>query len=285
MVMFFMALVMAGLNAQWFGPAATEVMFQMRAVEEEHGLGNQIGLGSQREEYAKLKEQDPKYRAYKKTFGQYHGLSNLCNLIGFIICSTEKLSLYFCSFFTVMCKSRPSRHVGFTTGGFEKWREYQGSSVAVERVNVCSRAHIHAPRGQPPVLSSLAPPAARGLIPGNSLFSQSVLCMPISVFRNRSVDLDSEKHIFCFSICTLMASSDSRLHQPPSQKDAADQNFDYMFKLLIIGNSSVGKTSFLFRYADDSFTSAFVSTVGIDFKVKTVFRNDKRIKLQIWVSG
>lgn len=62
-----------------------------------------------------------------------------------------------------------------------------------------------------------------------------------------------------------------------------DQNFDYMFKLLIIGNSSVGKTSFLFRYADDSFTSAFVSTVGIDFKVKTVFRHDKRVKLQIWV--
>jgi len=66
------------------------------------------------------------------------------------------------------------------------------------------------------------------------------------------------------------------------QRDAADQNFDYMFKLLIIGNSSVGKTSFLFRYADNSFTSAFVSTVGIDFKVKTVFRQDKRVKLQIW---
>lgn len=74
-----------------------------------------------------------------------------------------------------------------------------------------------------------------------------------------------------------MAQNDSKW-----QKDAADQNFDYMFKLLIIGNSSVGKTSFLFRYADDSFTSAFVSTVGIDFKVKTVFRNDKRVKLQIW---
>lgn len=72
---------------------------------------------------------------------------------------------------------------------------------------------------------------------------------------------------------------------PKWQKDASDQNFDYMFKLLIIGNSSVGKTSFLFRYADDSFTSAFVSTVGIDFKVKTVFRHDKRVKLQIWVSG
>lgn len=79
-----------------------------------------------------------------------------------------------------------------------------------------------------------------------------------------------------------MASNESRLQQQPSHKDAADQNFDYMFKLLIIGNSSVGKTSFLFRYADDSFTSAFVSTVGIDFKVKTVFQNNKRIKLQIW---
>jgi len=70
--------------------------------------------------------------------------------------------------------------------------------------------------------------------------------------------------------------------EPRGRKDAADQNFDYMFKLLIIGNSSVGKTSFLFRYADNSFTSAFVSTVGIDFKVKTVFRQDKRVKLQIW---
>ena len=45
------------------------------------------------------------------------------------------------------------------------------------------------------------------------------------------------------------------------------------------------RNSFLFRYADDSFTSAFVSTVGIDFKVKTVFRQDKRVKLQIWVSS
>uniref|UniRef100_A0A8C6FYG4 small monomeric GTPase n=1 Tax=Moschus moschiferus TaxID=68415 RepID=A0A8C6FYG4_MOSMO len=67
---------------------------------------------------------------------------------------------------------------------------------------------------------------------------------------------------------------------PTGQRDAADQNFDYTFKLLLIGNSSVGKTSFLFRYANDSFTPAFVSTVGIDFKVKTVYRH-KRIKLQI----
>lgn len=90
MGLYFLVLVMAALNARWFGPAATEVMFQLRKIEEEHGLGNQIGLGSQREEYAKLKEQDPKYRAHKSTFGRYHGLSNLCNLIGFV-CTTINL--------------------------------------------------------------------------------------------------------------------------------------------------------------------------------------------------
>lgn len=87
------------------------------------------------------------------------------------------------------------------------------------------------------------------------------------------------------SITCLSPSTQTANNQDQKwQKDAVDQNFDYMFKILIIGNSSVGKTSFLFRYADDSFTSAFVSTVGIDFKVKTVFRQDKRVKLQIWAS-
>uniref|UniRef100_A0A3P9I1C5 small monomeric GTPase n=1 Tax=Oryzias latipes TaxID=8090 RepID=A0A3P9I1C5_ORYLA len=79
-----------------------------------------------------------------------------------------------------------------------------------------------------------------------------------------------------------MALTESRLRQQPTPNDTADPDFNHMFKLLIIGNSSVGKTSVLFRYADDSFNPAYVSTVGIDFKVKTVFRNEKRIKLQIW---
>jgi len=90
MTLYFVALVMAGLNAQWIGPAATEVMFQLREVEEEHGLGNQVGLGSQKEGYAKLKQQDPKYKALKSTFGKYHGITNLCNLIGFL-CTTTNL--------------------------------------------------------------------------------------------------------------------------------------------------------------------------------------------------
>ncbi|CAL8265712.1 transmembrane protein 205 [Gadus morhua] len=90
MVLYLVALVTAGLNAQWLGPAATELMFRLRAVEEEHGLGDQVGLGSQKEAYAKLREQDPKYGACKRMFGRYHGLSNLVNLVGFV-CTTTNL--------------------------------------------------------------------------------------------------------------------------------------------------------------------------------------------------
>lgn len=88
--LYFLALIAAGLNALWIGPSATEVFLQIREIEKDHGLGNQIGLGSQKEGYAKLKEQDSKYRGYKSLFGRYHGLSSLCNLIGFL-CTTVNL--------------------------------------------------------------------------------------------------------------------------------------------------------------------------------------------------
>ncbi|XP_072298336.1 transmembrane protein 205 [Eucyclogobius newberryi] len=90
MLLYFVALITAALNTLWFGPAATEVMLQMWEVEKEHGLGQQVGLGAQKEEYTKLREKDPKYRQYKKVFGRFHGLSALCNLSGFI-CATVNL--------------------------------------------------------------------------------------------------------------------------------------------------------------------------------------------------
>lgn len=89
-VLYVVAVVTAALNGQWLGPVATGLMVQLRAVEEEHGLGDQVGLGIQKEAYAKLREQDPKYGACKRRFGRYHGLSNLVNLVGFI-CTTTNL--------------------------------------------------------------------------------------------------------------------------------------------------------------------------------------------------
>lgn len=58
--------------------------------------------------------------------------------------------------------------------------------------------------------------------------------------------------------------------------------YDYLVKLLLIGDSGVGKSSLLLRFADDEFTVSFITTIGIDFKIKTVQIDGKRVKLQIW---
>ena len=49
--------------------------------------------------------------------------------------------------------------------------------------------------------------------------------------------------------------------------------YDYLIKFLALGNSGVGKTSFLYQYTDGTFESRFISTVGIDFKEKRVVRD------------
>jgi len=62
----------------------------------------------------------------------------------------------------------------------------------------------------------------------------------------------------------------------------AKKTYDLLFKLLLIGDSGVGKTCVLFRFSDDAFNTTFISTIGIDFKIKTVELSGKKIKLQIW---
>ncbi|CAL5436805.1 unnamed protein product [Camellia sinensis] len=57
---------------------------------------------------------------------------------------------------------------------------------------------------------------------------------------------------------------------------------DYLFKLLLIGDSGVGKSCLLLRFADDSYLESYISTIGVDFKIRTVEQDGKTIKLQIW---
>ena len=58
--------------------------------------------------------------------------------------------------------------------------------------------------------------------------------------------------------------------------------YDYLIKLMLIGDSAVGKSSLLLRFSDDTFDLSGTPTIGIDFKIRTVEIDNKRCKLQIW---
>ena len=61
-----------------------------------------------------------------------------------------------------------------------------------------------------------------------------------------------------------------------------NDEYDYLFKILLIGDAAVGKSSILLRYADNIFNEAYMSTIGIDFRIKDFNMDNKLIKLQIW---
>ena len=61
-----------------------------------------------------------------------------------------------------------------------------------------------------------------------------------------------------------------------------NSEYDYLFKLLLIGNSGVGKSCLLLRFSDDTYSNDYISTIGVDFKIKTVELDGKTVKLQIW---
>ena len=56
-----------------------------------------------------------------------------------------------------------------------------------------------------------------------------------------------------------------------------------LYKVLVIGDTSVGKTSFIMRYADNIFQESYIATIGMDYKLKNInLENGKLVKLQIW---
>nr|XP_002131139.1 ras-related protein Rab-27A-like [Ciona intestinalis] len=78
--------------------------------------------------------------------------------------------------------------------------------------------------------------------------------------------------------------------KPKESEQLHNTEYDYLIKFLALGDSGVGKTSFLFQYTDGSFESKFVTTVGIDFREKRVSYRPagvdsgraQRVHLQLW---
>ena len=60
------------------------------------------------------------------------------------------------------------------------------------------------------------------------------------------------------------------------------QDFDYLFKVVIVGDSGVGKSNILLRFTENNFSFSFHPTIGVDFKIKTFKVDNFTIKLQLW---
>ncbi len=64
--------------------------------------------------------------------------------------------------------------------------------------------------------------------------------------------------------------------------NSSTYDYEYLFKILLIGNSNVGKSSLFLRFVDEIWKENFVPTIGVDFKIKSIKIDNKIIKLQIW---
>ena len=63
-------------------------------------------------------------------------------------------------------------------------------------------------------------------------------------------------------------------------EQAEEETYDEKLKLMIIGETKVGKTALITRYTKNTFTGTYLTTIGIDFQVKYVTFEDKRVRFK-----
>ncbi|XP_060132876.1 transmembrane protein 205-like [Zootoca vivipara] len=88
---FFICVIVAALNAQWFGQVTSDIMAEMHLIEQSYGLGEDAGW-FQHKSFMRLRQLDSHYRELTSRLSIYRGFSSLCNLCC-IACNG--LSLYY----------------------------------------------------------------------------------------------------------------------------------------------------------------------------------------------
>eukprot|EP01087_Luapelamoeba_hula_P014121 TRINITY_DN4088_c0_g1_i5.p1 TRINITY_DN4088_c0_g1~~TRINITY_DN4088_c0_g1_i5.p1 ORF type:complete len:259 (+),score=49.23 TRINITY_DN4088_c0_g1_i5:10-786(+) len=68
-----------------------------------------------------------------------------------------------------------------------------------------------------------------------------------------------------------------------TMKHKPNFDYDYLLRLLLVGDCCVGKSSLLLRFADNCFSDAYLATIGVDFKIRNITLTDTvKVKMQIW---
>nr|CAA98184.1 RAB11H [Lotus japonicus] len=62
----------------------------------------------------------------------------------------------------------------------------------------------------------------------------------------------------------------------------ADDDYDYLFKVVLIGDSGVGKSNLLSRFTKNEFSLESKSTIGVEFATRSIRVDDKVVKAQVW---
>jgi len=70
--------------------------------------------------------------------------------------------------------------------------------------------------------------------------------------------------------------------KPTTIPKARVDDYDHLLKVVLVGDSCVGKSSLLLRYTENTFNDNYISTIGVDFKIKVIELAGQSVKMQLW---